>query len=314
VCYEVDGKPFQGKPFQYWFHVEHGEVQKLSNSEIDMKDFQLTPRNEKIISEWRTQKIAQWENKGKLAQKYPSREKLDLWLDAQCLRASEQLFKKQREQQQQEQQQNATIGKLIPKGGDNNDNSNNMNTNANLLANSKPVNVTQAGNVHLESKKTTAKARRRNRKAKDREAAKGFHAQQNHVHPHHEHGHDYAYGQTQAYAHIRGNQNPRNHHHHPHPNNPGKCQVCDDVFKGIDLDKIDFESVALGPDGQARKEGKNRRKVSKSQKKSGKPEPLDLPKLMASHRAKAKVLKGLRDRLSRLSKSLANMMVSNQTV
>eukprot|EP00954_Amorphochlora_amoebiformis_P030963 1395464-Amorphochlora_amoeboformis.AAC.1 len=139
-----------GQPTQYWFHVDHGEVQKVSNhwkrtrrlnsnlilrnpparrergyeglpwlelygswvglsrlgsgkgfgqrgskGRLDSQRFSCV-----VLFQWRAQRVKQWENKGKLAQKYPTRDKLELWLDAQCLKARQQLFKKQRESAQ----------------------------------------------------------------------------------------------------------------------------------------------------------------------------------------------------------------------
>uniref|UniRef100_A0A7S3ZB30 MATH domain-containing protein n=1 Tax=Lotharella globosa TaxID=91324 RepID=A0A7S3ZB30_9EUKA len=242
VRYTVDEKPYQ-----YWFHVEHGEVQKLENSEnMDMKDFQLTPTNEKIIKEWRADRVLQWESGGKLATKYPTRELLELWLDAQCLKARQQLFKKQRESLQRDA------------------------NNANNPANPAP--------------KTSqpSKARRRNRKAKDREAQQIKNASP--------HPHMVEKPSTSPPTEDVGGD---------------RCKNGDDVFRGIDLETIDFESVALDAEGQC-KDSKGRRKGGgKSKKGMNYNGQLDLPKLMAGHRQKAKVLKNLRDKLSKLSEHIA---------
>jgi len=282
------------KPYQYWFHIDHGEVQPLHDSEnVDMKTFQLTPTNEKIIMEWRKQKMQQWESKvGKLASKYPTRERLNLWLDAQCLKARQQLFKKQKAAAEKEgantggktAENDKQARKEGANGGENNYIGRNHGKDSNELEGDRNNSKAVASN----NQPVSQKARRRNRKSKDREANNRAHHHQNNIH---------------------------HRNKHPSNSNGNDCHMCnDDVFKGIDLEKIDFESVALGPDGQAtKKEGKNRRK-GKANKGRNRPEPLDLPKMMASHRAKTKMLKNLRDRLAKLSKSLARVMVSNQPV
>ncbi len=94
--------------YHWWFHVNHGEIRKLTDKSSDSDPAihsQLTPSNEKIIREWRASKVRSWESKGKLFAKYNTREKLEIWLDAQCLKARQQLFKKQKEQERAATQQ-----------------------------------------------------------------------------------------------------------------------------------------------------------------------------------------------------------------
>jgi len=251
-----------GQPTQYWFHVDHGEVQKLAEN-VDMKDFQLTPTNEKIIREWRAQRVKQWENKGKLAQKYPTRDKLELWLDAQCLKARQQLFKKQRESAQ------PTNEIIAPPPR-------------------QPIvsNTTNPAPTAAPTSKSTSGKQRRRKKAKDtRDKINETHRN----------------GAPTANATI-GNPPIR-------PENPVNV-VCkederDDVFADIDLSKIDFESVALESKSGSKKEAKTKRKSGKNVSQT-----LDLARLMASHREKAKVLKNLSEKLSELSKHIEKAMVS----
>eukprot|EP00467_Chlorarachnion_reptans_P021578 CAMPEP_0114499760 /NCGR_PEP_ID=MMETSP0109-20121206/7595_1 /TAXON_ID=29199 /ORGANISM="Chlorarachnion reptans, Strain CCCM449" /LENGTH=1303 /DNA_ID=CAMNT_0001677361 /DNA_START=136 /DNA_END=4047 /DNA_ORIENTATION=+ len=270
VRYEVDNKKYE-----YWFHMDHGEVQKLDAANIDMKDFQLTPQNEKIIREWRADKVSQWENKGKLAQKYRTRELLELWLDAQCLKARQQLFKKQRKESTHRNDSNVNE---------------NINSNSNAATGNANEKESNSGN---QPKVQGSKNRRRNRKQKNQDTSK-TNSQTTH---------------QQGKTFVIGNDSPVDDET---PNVIGERMITkgdDDVFKDIDLDRIDdFEKVALSEKQNA----KNRKKAKFSKKKSN--EPLDLPMLMSSHRVKTETLKKLRARLSKLSQKLAQVMVSNQGI